>query len=74
MQQVYHSNAKINGNIRKQIQKNFSFSNETLAVQYHVSPQTISKWKHRDFVQDASCRPKKIHYALSEMVKNHTCM
>lgn len=67
MQQVYHSNAKTNGSIREQIQKNFSFPNETLAAQYHVSPQTISKWKQRDFVQDASCRPKKIHYALSEL-------
>lgn len=67
MQQVYHSNARTNVYNREQIQKCSSVSNEELAARFNVSNQTISKWRNRDFVQDASCRPKNIEYALSEL-------
>ena len=67
MQQIYHSNAKTNINNREQIQKCSSFSNKELAVRFSTSCQTISKWRNRNFVQYASCCPKNIEYALSEL-------
>jgi len=67
MQQIYHSNAKTNLNNREQIQKCSSFSNAELASRFNVSTQTVSKWKNRDFVCDASCRPLTIDYALTEL-------
>lgn len=66
MQQIYHSNAKTNINIRQQIQNNFSSTNEELAIQFCTSPQTISKWRNRDFTNDASCVPKNIAYSLND--------
>ena len=68
MQQVYHANASTNLNIRTQIQNNLR-SNSVLASQFGVSQQTISKWKNRNFIQDASCKPLKIEYALSDLEK-----
>lgn len=68
MQQVYHFNATTNINIRTQIQNN-SVSNSVLAIQFGVSEQTISKWKNRDSVEDASCKPLNIQYALSDLEK-----
>ena len=68
MQQVYHSNARTNLNIRTEIQNN-SANNSDLANRFNVSKQTISKWKNRDFIQDASCKPLKIEYALSDLEK-----
>lgn len=67
MQQIYHSNAKTNVNIRQQIQNSFSFSNEDLANRFNISPQTVSKWKNRDFVQDKPCTPNIINYALTDL-------
>jgi transposase-like protein len=68
MQQIYHSNAKTNSNIREQIQHNSSVSNGKLAAQFNVSTQTVSKWKNRDSIDDSSCRPKNINYALSHLI------
>lgn len=67
MQQIYHPNATTNVHIRQQIQNSSSFSNEKLAAQFGTSPQTVSKWKNRDFQTDVSCRPKNIKYALSPL-------
>jgi transposase InsO family protein len=36
-----------------------------LAARHEVSQQTIAKWRHRDFTQDASSRPLHIEYTLS---------
>jgi len=68
MQQFYHSNATTNLNIRSQIQNN-SQSNSQLAARFNVSEQTISKWKNRNFIQDASCKPLNVEYALSDLEK-----
>ena len=68
MQQVYHSNATTNLNIRSQIQNNLD-SNSVLANRFKVSEQTISKWKNRDFTKDASSKPLNIVYALSDLEK-----
>jgi len=65
--QHYHSNAKTNVNIREQIKKNPSIKNEEFASMLKISPQTVSKWRNRDSLEDASCRPKNIEYALSEL-------
>lgn len=65
MQQIYHSNAKTNSNIREHIQHNSGVSNQKLAARFNISSQTVSKWKNRKSVADFSCRPKNINYALS---------
>jgi transposase-like protein len=64
--QTYHSNATTNLNIREQIQNN-SVKNSELALRFNVSTQTVSKWKNRNFTQDASCSPHNIEYALSDL-------
>ena len=66
MQQVYHSNATTNVNIREQIQENSTSSNIELATRFGTSVQTVSKWRNRDFTGDYSCVPKNINYALTE--------
>jgi transposase-like protein len=68
MQQVYHSNAATNLNIRFQLQNN-SGTNSELASKFCISEQTVSKWKNRNFVQDASCKPLNIEYALTDLEK-----
>lgn len=68
MQQVYHFNATTNINIRSQIQNDPS-TNSELAARFNVSEQTISKWKNRGFVEDVSCRPLNIKYALTDLEK-----
>ncbi|MBX9808267.1 MAG: DDE-type integrase/transposase/recombinase [Flavobacteriaceae bacterium] len=68
MQQVYHSNANTNLNIRRQLQNN-SGNNTELASKFGISKQTVSKWKNRNFLQDASCKPLNIKYALTPLEK-----
>lgn len=64
--QSYHQNAKTNIHIRQNIQNNKELSNFELSEKYGLSDQTVSKWKNRDFDQDRSSAPGKVHYALSE--------
>jgi transposase InsO family protein len=68
MQQVYHSNATTNLNIRAELQKNLG-TNSELALKFNISEQTVSKWKNREFQRDASCRPLNIKYALTDLEK-----
>jgi transposase InsO family protein len=68
MQQVYHSNATTNLNIRAELQKNLG-TNSELALKFNISEQTVSKWKNREFQRDASCRPLNIQYALTDLEK-----
>jgi transposase InsO family protein len=68
MPQNYHINATTNVHIRKQIQTKSS-TNLDLAAQFHISPQTVSKWRNRDFTSDVSSRPLNIAYALSDTEK-----
>lgn len=68
MQQVYHSNATTNINIRFQLQNN-SDNNYDLALRFGISKQTVSKWKNRDFVKDCSSKPLNIQHALSDLEK-----
>ena len=53
MQQVYHSNANTNINIRTLLQNNLG-TNSELATKFNISYQKVSKWKNRDFQKDAS--------------------
>lgn len=62
----YHKNARTNIAQRKAIKENNSKNNKELAAHYLVSPNTISKWKNSDRIQDHSSRPDTIHYALSK--------
>jgi transposase InsO family protein len=65
--QNYHANALTNIHVRQQIQTNNSLSNQELSNQLKISKQTVSKWKNRTFAEDASCKPKNIVYALTEI-------
>ncbi|TAG53887.1 MAG: hypothetical protein EAZ27_10015 [Cytophagales bacterium] len=42
MQQIYHSNAKTNVNIRLQLQNNFE-TNFEIASKFNITKQTVSK-------------------------------
>ena len=64
MQQIYHFDTTANINIRFQVQTN-SVTNSELESRSNVSQQTVSKWKNRDFVEDVSCAPHNIKYALA---------
>ena len=68
MSQVYHGNAKTNSHTRDMIQKS-DLSNVELAQKYNVNVKTIVKYKSRDYTEDKSSRPDKIHYALSPIDK-----
>ncbi len=68
MQQVYHSNANTNINIRTLLQNN-SETNSVLATKFNISCQTVSKWKNRDFQKDAFCKSLNIKYALTDSEK-----
>ena len=69
MQQIYHSNATTNHNIRKTIQLCSNTSVVNLADQFNTSVNTISKWRERDFINDVTSRPKTIVYALTVLEK-----
>lgn len=69
MQQVYHSNATTNHNIRKHIQLCPNISNVAQAAQFNTSVNTITKWKARGFIDDVSSRPDHINYALTDIEK-----
>jgi len=68
MSQVYHSNARTNQHVREIIQKS-NLTNVELAKSYNVNVKTISKHRRRDFLNDKSSRPNRIHYALSPLDK-----
>lgn len=68
--QIYHSNATTNIHIRQQIQSDLSCSVKSLAEKHNISTQTVSKWKHRGSLKDASCAPLNITYALSEIERS----
>lgn len=67
--QSYHSNAKTNIHIREQIQNDSESTNEQLAEKHNISAQTVSKWRNSEFLEDTSCAPLNIKYALSEFEK-----
>jgi len=66
MNQAYHSNATTNIHIRCEILKSTLPANQ-LATQYHVSENTVLKWKDREEPYDRSSRPHTIIYSLSGM-------
>lgn len=66
MKQVYHSNAVTNLHIRNEI-RNSNLTNLKLAGMYNTSIATVSKWKNRSKLNDASSTPNNIKYALSNI-------
>ena len=68
MSQVYHSNARTNQHVRGIIQES-ELTNIELADKYNVNVKTIAKWKDREFIEDKSSKPDKIHYALTPLEK-----
>ena len=68
MSQIYHSNARTNEHIREIIQKSDLTSVE-LSNKYNINIKTVSKWRNRDYKEDKSSCPNKIHYALSDLDK-----
>jgi transposase-like protein len=72
MSQIYHSNAETNVNIRSHIQQSDA-SNKDLAVRYHISENTVSKWRNRVFQTDETSRPDRIAYALTDFEQHLAC-
>ncbi len=68
MSQVYHANARTNQHVRGIIQES-ELTNVELANRYSVNVKTICKHRNRDFTEDKSSRPNKIHYALTPLEK-----
>ncbi len=69
MPQVYHSNARTNQHVREIIQQS-NLTNVELANNYNVNVKKLSpSIKNRDFLNDKSSRPKRIHYALTPLEK-----
>ena len=68
MSQVYHSNARTNSHTREIIQKS-ELTDVELASRFGVNVKTIAKHRSRDFTEDKSSRPDKIHYALTPLEK-----
>lgn len=73
MKQSYHSNAVTNIHIRTSIQKNTFESNSELSKRYQTTPETIIKWKKRNFTQDLSSRPQNIEYGLTDLEMALAC-
>jgi len=59
-----HSNATTNQNQRRLIQSSAQ-SYSLLVQRFMVSKSTVCRWKQRRTVEDRSCRPHKIVYALT---------
>ena len=66
MSQRYHNNARTTQSIRKEFQES-NMSIVELAKKYSVSTNTVSKWKHRDFVCDKSSRPRHPSTKFTEL-------
>lgn len=64
MLQKLHQNAKINYAIRWAIQASRE-SFAALAARYHLSWQTVRKWKQRSFLEDLSSRPHRLRTNLT---------
>ena len=60
MGQILHPCAVTTPATRRKIQ-NSQKSIAKLAKQYGIAPNTVFKWKKRDFIQDASRGPKNPH-------------
>jgi IS30 family transposase len=65
----YHNNAKLTKDQRTYIQNSPNPNFSKMAVEMHVSRQTIAKWYKRNFNNDKSSKPKNIHSALTEEQK-----
>lgn len=64
---TYHSNARTNLHVRKQIQDNPERqSQRQLAARFRVSVATINKWSRREDLHDASCRPRRVRIAFTQ--------
>ena len=68
MPQIYHVNATTNAHSRSIIQNSVTRLNE-LADLFHISPNTVLKWKNRPDTEDKNSRPHTIYYALSPLEK-----
>jgi transposase InsO family protein len=64
MLQKLHKNAKTNYAIRKAIKESRA-SISSLTTQYHLSWQTVKKWKGRDTLEDQPSRPHQLRTNLT---------
>jgi hypothetical protein len=68
MKQSYHSNAKTNVHIRKDL-FNSKQPVAVLAKIYGISKKTVEKWATRRIQEDRSSTPKNIRYTLNALEK-----
>lgn len=72
--QNYHSNATTNLHVRELINNNKENSSvKELAIRFGTSTNTVSKWIKRTNLNDASCCPKNIEHALSDLETSLIC-
>lgn len=65
MNQRLHKNARTTFALRQEI-RNSSETISSLAKRYNLSRKTVSKWKHRRNVEDASSKPNKLNASLAK--------
>src|ERR1017187_6852902 len=81
MGQILHGSAKTTHVVRAAIQRSKASIKE-LAGSYDLNPKTVTKWKKRDFVDDAPMGPKTPHStvlsteeeALAVAFRKHTIL
>src|SRR5476649_1014763 len=81
MGQILHGSAKTTHVVRAAIQRSKASIKE-LAGRYDLNPKTVTKWKKRDFVDDAPMGPKTPHStvlsteeeALAVAFRKHTIL
>src|SRR5450756_2937055 len=79
--QILHGSAKTTHVVRAAIQRSKASIKE-LAGRYDLNPKTVTKWKKRDFVDDAPLGPKTPHStvlsteeeALAVAFRKHTIL
>jgi len=72
MGQILHKRAKTTHAIRAELQRSKATVTE-LSKQYNLNPKTVSKWKHRETVEDSPMGPKRVRTVLSQQEESMIC-
>ncbi|GHT95800.1 hypothetical protein FACS1894122_13630 [Alphaproteobacteria bacterium] len=73
MGQILHRSARTTEAVRLEIQQSTE-SIAKLAAKYNISPNTVMKWKHRESVEDLSCRHKEVRSTVLSKEEEAICV
>lgn len=73
MGQILHRSARTTEAVRLEIRQSTE-SIAKLAAKYNISPNTVMKWKHREPVEDMSCRHKEVHSTVLSKEEEAICV